>query len=346
MADRSTRWRSVWVGAWLVLVLARTVAGAPPERPEASGDRIGAPSGQAAEWEGKPGAAPDETQGPEDEVDSPGPAGGQAPDEDTDEGEHPGSGPESTPPEGVPGEAPDRKQGSDDKEKQEQEQDRGPVEAPGTPGEKDRDKSGKDGHRDPPPGTPERGNGRDEKPPPASTPAVSRGGARGNPRSRAGTPRSRVVLLLDDGAGVRTVHLGDADPGTVVEFRVRGRVVSDVYWRLAYTASAFSSSTGTTFPISYLAYGGTDLDGLTPLRPAGDIYPLRPPTGEAGYAFEHVFVLTFPEDAEPGEYRTEIRYDALPVDQTRPGKDGEKDSKGKNEKTKTPKSGGKGGSSG
>lgn len=124
-----------------------------------------------------------------------------------------------------------------------------------------------------------------------------------------------IVLLLDDGADAATVNLGAANPGTVMEFRVKGRVVSNVPWRLAYTASDFLSRAGKTFSISHLSYGGTDLEGFHPFRSAGDVYPLRPPTGDAGYSFEHVFVLTFPEDAEPGEYHAEIHYAALPVDQ-------------------------------
>lgn len=322
----------VWASAWMVLVLAKTVWGAPLERSFQSAVL----PGQTAGWQGKPGLGPD---GP---VDSPSVSGKKKSGDASGEEEHEASGSQSAPPEEAPDSASDETTERELKEEENGE----PVEFRGSPGEEGRNKSGKEAHQTPTPGPPGQGGGNGDRTAPTVHPGVSGGVQRGIPRSHAAKPKRRIVLLLDDGAGARTINLGDAEPGAVVEFKVSGRVISNVYWRLAYTASDFSSTTGKSFPISHLAYGGTDLDGLTPLTPAGDIYPLRPPTGEAGYAFEHVFVLTFPEDAEPGPYSTEIRYAALPVDQPPLGKDGGKANKGEKNDKETGESKGKGGNSG
>lgn len=331
---------SVWTSACMVVLFAGTVAaGARKPLTSSIGTPPAVPPTQSTGWQGKPDSTLDGAQEWEQEpVEPPAATGKKEAAGDFGEAEHQASGPESTGSEGTRGLTLDEAQVWE------------PVESPNGPGTKDGDKSGKDDRRTPTAGSPVQ---RDEPPgrmapaPPPTVPGEeSRDDRREIPRSRAAKPRPEIVLLLDDGAGAKTIKLGDADPGTVVEFRVKGRVVSNVYWRLVYTASDFSSNKGKTFPIWQLAYGGTDLEGLTPLASAGDIYPLRAPTGETGFAFEHVFVLTFPEDAEPGEYSTEIRYAALPVDQTRRGKDGEKESNIDKNKSKPQKTNGKGGSSG
>lgn len=117
-------------------------------------------------------------------------------------------------------------------------------------------------------------------------------------------PPSIRLLLVDS-----ELNLGSGQPGATVSDSIAGTVVSNVAWKLTYTARDFSDGTH-TIPISRVTVDGTDLS-TTSLGYQGVIYDNKQPA--QAFMFQHTFSLSIPGDAEPGAYTASIEYTVTPA---------------------------------